>query len=172
MAEVLAQQVGGSQKVAQIASQAAQVPLSEIQLVNGSGLGVENRISPRAACRMLMAIERMLANSGVKITDLFPVAGREQKGTLLSRNIPEGIAVKTGSLWQVSALAGVISTEERGTVWFAIINYGDGLEKFRTEQDNFLQKLSQHWHFHPITELNPDSDYFGNPSRNISFQSS
>ena len=46
IAESLAQKIGGGKKVAQIASEVAQVPESEVLLINGSGLGVDNRISP------------------------------------------------------------------------------------------------------------------------------
>ena len=54
--------------------------------------------------------------------DFFPVAGRDRTGTMVDRNIPYGITVKTGTLWEVSALAGMIPTAERGPIWFAIIN--------------------------------------------------
>lgn len=63
MAEMLAQLLGGAQFVQSSAAKAAAVPQSEIQLVNGSGLGVENRISPRAVCAMLMAIQRELLST-------------------------------------------------------------------------------------------------------------
>ncbi len=145
MAEMLAQTVGGGKVVAQIAAKAAKVPLEEIQLMNGSGLGLDNRISPRAACAMLMAIERLLQSTDVGVMDLFPVAGRDTHGTMENRQIPEGTAVKTGTLNQVSALAGVIPTEERGLVWFAIVNSGSQIPTFRQEQDRLLQRLAQHF---------------------------
>jgi len=145
MAEMLAQTVGGGKVVAQIAAKAAKVPPEEIQLINGSGLGLDNRISPRAACAMLMAIQRLLQSTDVGVTDLFPVAGRDTHGTMENRQIPEGTAVKTGTLNQVSALAGVIPTEERGLVWFAIVNSGSQIPTFRQEQDRLLQRLAQHF---------------------------
>jgi len=56
MAEMLAQ--SGERSPVQQQAPLPLVPQSEIQLVNGSGLGVENRISPRAVCAMFIAIQR------------------------------------------------------------------------------------------------------------------
>lgn len=143
MAEMLAQSLGGAQSVQQLATEAAGVPLSEIQLVNGSGLGVENRISPRAACAMFVAIQRELRLHQLSIADLFPVAGRDQRGTLETRHIPASTTIKTGTLQDVSALAGVMPTRDRGLVWFTIINRGTNVEGLRNRQDQLLQGLLQ-----------------------------
>jgi D-alanyl-D-alanine carboxypeptidase/D-alanyl-D-alanine-endopeptidase (penicillin-binding protein 4) len=150
IAESLAQRIGGGAKVAQIAAKMANVPREEILLHNGSGLGVDNRISPRGACRMLMALESQLEGSNINIGDLFPVAGVDKKGTVEYRNIPYGIPTKTGTLSVVSALAGVIPTTERNHVYFAVINYGSDIEDLRTKQDILLRNLEQHWTFKPL----------------------
>jgi len=71
MAEMLAPSLGSA-----VSSNFLPLPLgaqSEIQLVNGSGLGVANRISPRAVCAMFVAIQRELLLA--EVAD-FPVAGR------------------------------------------------------------------------------------------------
>jgi D-alanyl-D-alanine carboxypeptidase/D-alanyl-D-alanine-endopeptidase (penicillin-binding protein 4) len=161
MAEMLAASLGGASVVAQQAAIAAEVPPTEIQLLNGSGLSPENRISPRAVCGMFQAIQRQLQPYNLTIADLFPVAGRD-RGTLETRKIPQAAVVKTGTLWDVSALAGVIPTRDYSSVWFAIINRGEGVEEFRDQQDQLLQALSQHWgaaqtlppafRYHPIME--------------------
>ncbi len=57
IAESLAQQIGGGEKVGAIAAKVANVPTEEVLLINGSGLGVNNRISPRAASSMFMALD-------------------------------------------------------------------------------------------------------------------
>ncbi|NES72709.1 MAG: D-alanyl-D-alanine carboxypeptidase, partial [Okeania sp. SIO2D1] len=121
-------------------------PQAEIQLINGSGLGVENKISPRAVSAMLIAIQRYLQTSEWVIADLFPVSGYD-RGTLVdqSRNIPRGSAVKTGTLNDVIALAGVIPTREQGLVWFTMINRSPYWEATRVEQDKFLQQLVSLW---------------------------
>ena len=169
MSEMLAQHVGGAEVVARIAAKAANIPANEIQLINGSGLGVENRISPRAAVNLFIALERQLDSTGVSVSDLFPVAGRDRRGTIQWRNIPEGVTVKTGTLAQVSALAGIIPTQERGPVWFAILNYGNNFERFRVEQDRLLQQLANHWQILPnqVTPSTKQDVYLGDPSRNL-----
>ncbi len=143
MAEMLAQSLGGAQSVQQLSAIAAGVPQSEIQLVNGSGLGVANRISPRAVCAMFVAIQRELLPHQLSVADLFPVAGRDRRGTLETRHIPAATTIKTGTLSDVSALAGVMPTRDRGLVWFTIMNRGADVEGFRAGQDQLLQRLVQ-----------------------------
>ena len=169
MSEMLARDVGGADVVARVAAKAANVPADEIQLINGSGLGVGNRISPRAAVSLFIALEHQLESTGVSVSDLFPVAGRDRNGTMQWRNIPEGVTVKTGTLAQVSALAGIIPTQERGPVWFAILNYGNNFERFRVEQDRLLQQLANHWQVLPdkVTPPTTQDIYLGDPSRSI-----
>lgn len=150
MAEMLGQSLGGVEIVRTKAAAAAGVTNSEIRLINSSGLGVENRISPRAVCAMFMAIQRELLHNQISVADLFPVAGWDLRGTLLTRQMPPGTVIKTGTLNDVSALAGVMPTRDRGLVWFTIINRGSALERLRTEQDNLLQRLVLQWHLPPV----------------------
>ncbi|MEL7038902.1 MAG: D-alanyl-D-alanine carboxypeptidase [Cyanobacteria bacterium J06592_8] len=144
MSEMLAESVGGAQVVREKAALAAGVPVEEISIINGSGLGHENQISPRAAVSMFMALQQKLDGTNLNVADLFPVSGRDI-GTLEFRAIPRHSAVKTGSLFDVSALAGAIPTKERGVVWFAIINRGTGLDNLRGHQDWLLQQLVSQW---------------------------
>ncbi|HIK37834.1 MAG TPA: D-alanyl-D-alanine carboxypeptidase [Geminocystis sp. M7585_C2015_104] len=161
IAEALARQMGGGAKIATIASTVAKVPQNEIILVNGSWLGEGNRISPRAAARMLMALDMMLEDTNYNLGDLFPVASIDYKGTIEHRKIPRGIPCKTGTLAVVSALAGVIPTAEKGKVYFAIVNYGNNLDNLRKQQDTFLQKLQQFWTIQPIIPNSPIDVKFG-----------
>ena len=61
------------------------------------------------------------------------------------RKLPLGTAMKTGTLREVSALAGAIPTRDRGLVWFAIINRGNDIPSFRAQQDQILGQLAQKW---------------------------
>jgi serine-type D-Ala-D-Ala carboxypeptidase/endopeptidase (penicillin-binding protein 4) len=150
MADMFAQGLGGGPVVAKRAARAAGVPESEIQLINGSGLGQENRISPRAATALFQALQRELkrwkSTSGTAYTigDLFPVAGLDQ-GTIIDRNIPSDSVVKTGTLSDVSALAGILPTRDRGLVWFAILNRGADIDGLRNSQDQALRSLTTQW---------------------------
>lgn len=144
IADQLAAAAGGFTVVAQESARLAGVPAQELQLINGSGLGPENRISPRAACGLFQAMERLAKSYNLGIADFFPMKGQDL-GTVEDRVMPRSSVVKTGTLWNVSALAGAIPTRDHGTVWFAIMNEGEGLEWFRAEQDKFLQELSREW---------------------------
>jgi serine-type D-Ala-D-Ala carboxypeptidase/endopeptidase (penicillin-binding protein 4) len=165
ISEMLARSVGGARVVARVAAEAAKVPQEEIQLLNGSGLALENKISPRAATAMLMAIDTRYQS--LKVQNFFPTSGLDKVGTMVNRNLPLGTAMKTGTLNTVSALAGVIPTRDRGQVWFTIINHGNDVSQFRKQQDIFLQRLSQHLHLNPAiaSVSNTSIPYFGDPDR-------
>jgi D-alanyl-D-alanine carboxypeptidase/D-alanyl-D-alanine-endopeptidase (penicillin-binding protein 4) len=168
MAEMLANLLGGAEAVDAIATRATGVREDEIQLINGSGLGVENRLSPRTVIAMLQKLERKLADRPIKLADLFPVGGRDTKGTMQWRAIPKGVMVKTGTLARVSALAGVIPTKERGSVWFVMMNSGsEDIERFRHRQDEVLQALSRHWQLLPEQTKGSieNNAFLGDPGR-------
>jgi len=169
MADMLANAMGGAAIVAQTTSQLATIPAAEIQLQNGSGLGVDNRLSPRSVTKMYQVLDQQLQPHGLTIADIFPVMGRDRRGTLEWRSMPQGLTVKTGTLNEVSALAGIIPTQERGTVWFSIINGGRNFDRLRVEQDRVLQQIADHWQVLP-QDLNPgpmDEILLGDPARNL-----
>lgn len=168
IAQMLADALGGANKVMAIAEEVASVSSGDIALINGSGLGEENRIAPRAVCQMLMTIDRLLNDHALAVVDLFPMAGRDLVGTMENRSIPEGTAVKTGTLNRVSALAGIIPTRDRDRIWFAIINSDSGsqIEYLRKEQDRLLQRLANHWQLNSLDFTQTSSSYLGDPARN------
>lgn len=167
MAEMIANAVGGAKVVAFKAAQAAGVPQTEIILVNGSGLSELNRISPRAACALFLAIERYLQPYNMTIGDLFAIVG-EDKGILEQRKLPPLLVVKSGSLNSVSALAGALPTQQQGTIWFATMNVGNDLEGFRTQQELLLQDLVSQWGTAQSLppELTPNPERINKTSRN------
>ena len=145
MADMLGKAVGGAPAVVQEVIKLTGISPSEIQLINTSGLGMENKISPHAATAMLIALERYLAPYKLNVADIFPLSGRDKDGTMHGRKLPLGTAMKTGTLREVSALAGAIPTRDRGLVWFAIINRGNDIPSFRAQQDQILAQLAQKW---------------------------
>jgi serine-type D-Ala-D-Ala carboxypeptidase/endopeptidase (penicillin-binding protein 4) len=173
MAQMLADSVGGAPAVMQAVQTSAGVRPEEISLINGSGLGEENQISPEAVVKMLQAIQGKLVAQNMTIADLFPVAGRDV-GTLIDRSLPPHATLKTGSLSVVSALAGAFPTEDKGVIWFAIINYGAGLEEFRYQQDVLLAELEKHWgraktvppELKTTIQFNQEPYRLGDPKRN------
>ena len=166
MAQMLTDLLGGATEVAMSSANIANFTPEEIKLINGSGLGEENRISPRAVCQMLMAIDRLLENNSLSVTDLFPTAGKDLVGTVQNRGLPIGTTVKTGTLDNVSALAGVIPTKE-GNVYFSIINYGRQYQYFRQQQDWLLNELVREWELIPNDfSLSNRNWFLGDPKRN------
>lgn len=153
MAEMLANSVGGAKVVAQKAAKAAAVPTVEIQLKNGSGAR-ENRISPRAACAMFLAIEKYLLPHNMTIADVFAIS-RQDLGILKDRPLPPLSVVKTGTVGNISAVAGAMPTQTQGSVWFAILNIGDNKKELENQQDTLLQSLLNQWGAvnHPPAEL-------------------
>jgi D-alanyl-D-alanine carboxypeptidase/D-alanyl-D-alanine-endopeptidase (penicillin-binding protein 4) len=118
---------------------------------------------------MYQVLAAQLEPHGLGIDDIFPVMGRDRRGTLEWRSMPQGLTVKTGTLNTVSALAGTIPTQERGTVWFAIINNGPNFDRLRVEQDRLLQQIAEHWQVLP-ENLNAgpmDKVLLGDPARNL-----
>jgi serine-type D-Ala-D-Ala carboxypeptidase/endopeptidase (penicillin-binding protein 4) len=119
---------------------------SEITLGDGAGSDPANRLSPRAAVKLLRALEQELAGSGHTLLDALPVAGIDQ-GTLLHRlDSPDEIGRvvgKTGTFgdYGASALVGAIRTRDRGTVYFAVLNHGVPVPRARKRQDRFVQAL-------------------------------
>lgn len=172
MSEMMADSVGGAAAVARQVAELTQVPLAEIQIINGSGLGTENRLSPRAVTTMLIATQRYLQARQLTIADIYPVIGRDG-GTLEGRLTPRGAVVKTGTLNEVSALAGVLPTRDRGPVWFTIINVGAGeLSTFHNQQDFLLNRVQQAWGdasliaIKPTNQSNNELNRYGATLRN------
>ena len=122
---------------------------SEITLGDGAGTDPSNRLSPRAAVKLLRALEAELAKSGHALYDILPVAGVDT-GTLHDRlNSPEEagrVVGKTGTFgdYGASALIGAIGTTDRGTVYFAILNHGVPVPQARKRQDQFVAVLLEH----------------------------
>jgi serine-type D-Ala-D-Ala carboxypeptidase/endopeptidase (penicillin-binding protein 4) len=145
MSQMLADNLGGAKAVIEKASSAANISPNEVLLVNGSGLGTENRISPHAACAMFAAIEKTIHPLNLSIADFFPASGIDLNGTLEDRSMPKYSVIKTGTLNEVSALAGVVPTRDRGLVWFAVINRGTDILELRQQQDLLLQALQKEW---------------------------
>lgn len=167
MAEILAETVGGATIVEQKVVQATGTPANEIHLINGSGLGEENRMSPRTVCAIFRAIERLLQPAQMTIGDVFTIVGQDE-GILHERKIPALSVVKSGSLNAVSALAGAFPTQQQGTVWFVILNGGSNLEGFRAEQEVLLRSFSNQWGAARSLppELSPNPDRRTKTSRN------
>jgi D-alanyl-D-alanine carboxypeptidase/D-alanyl-D-alanine-endopeptidase (penicillin-binding protein 4) len=154
MADMLTRELGGVDIMIQRAARAAGVTPAALHLINGSGLGADNQLSPRTVCALLVAIHNLLRPTAFTIADVFPVAGHDL-GTIRRRHLPDDAVVKTGTLRNVATLAGVILTRAHGPVWFALVNQGGDLGGYRAQQDVLLRALMRHWG----TVERPPSDF-------------
>ncbi len=163
MADMLAEAVGGYQVVAEKAAEFTGVPKEEIQLINGSGLGEENRISPRAATGMFLAINKYLQQYNMNVADLFVIVGKDPGILDERKQLPNLAVVKSGTLDYVSALAGALPTTEQGIVWFTILNKGANVTELRSQQEILLKDLLNKW---GAVESSPP-ELIANPERKI-----
>lgn len=148
----LANETGGASAVQALARSVVPAEMrSEIILGDGAGENPHNRLSPRAAVRLLRVLEMQLATRGHTLCNVLPVSGIDP-GTLHDRlNGPAElgrVVGKTGTYgsYGASALVGAISTTDRGTVYFAILDHGVPVAKARRRQDRFVRVLLAHLH--------------------------
>ncbi len=145
IADLLMENLGGARKVTEKLVSLTGVPNTEIRLINGSGLGQENQISARGVVSLLMATQRQAQSQGLSLADLFP-SGDCGCGTVKDRYFRRGDILKTGTLRDVSTLAGIIQTREKGIVWFALLNRGEGdIGLFHQAQEELLSSLNRSW---------------------------
>jgi D-alanyl-D-alanine carboxypeptidase/D-alanyl-D-alanine-endopeptidase (penicillin-binding protein 4) len=127
---------------------------SEIILGDAAGTDPTNRLSPRAAVKLLRALEQQLEATGHELVDILPVSGVDE-GTLRERLNGPGeaghVVGKTGTFgdYGASALIGAIRTTDHGTVYFAILNHGVPVPLARRRQDRFVRELLAHLHSIP-----------------------
>ncbi|HEX6569774.1 MAG TPA: D-alanyl-D-alanine carboxypeptidase, partial [Acidimicrobiales bacterium] len=96
----------------------AEVPLDGVQVVDGSGLTIDNRLT----CRTLVDLLTR-EGSGPVVRDGLAVAG--ETGTLADRwrgtEVAGRMRAKTGSLRNVTALAGEVEPVRGGALTFAYV---------------------------------------------------
>jgi len=133
LAEALARQVAlatgqvasfdGAAAAVRTALTEAGFDLGDVVLVDGSGLSVDNRLTPRLLADILLRAVNDPAGPGRALLAGLPVAGYD--GTLGERfeTSPAGgvVRAKTGTLDGVSALAGVVQTADGRLLVFALV---------------------------------------------------
>lgn len=150
MADLLADIWGGGANLTKEVQALTDIPPEEIEFINGSGLGPENQISARGVCRILSVIAEQLEPQGFGLADVMPIAWQDA-GTLEYRDLPTGTIAKTGTLWNVSTLGGLVpqgdtpaaSLSRDRSACFAILNQNGDLDLFRSQQDQFLGNIKQ-----------------------------
>ncbi len=153
----LADAAGGAAEVQELARSAVPANMrSEITLGDGAGTDPRNRLSPRAAVKILRALEQELRLTDHRLVDVLPVAGFDP-GTLQERLNGAGesgcVVGKTGTFGEygASALIGALRSRDYGTVYFAILNHGVPVPEARRRQDQLLRVLLERLHVMPWT---------------------
>lgn len=127
---------------------------TEITLGDGAGADPTNRLSPRAAVKLLRVLEQELIKTNHALCDILPVAGVDE-GTLHDRLDGTGevghVLGKTGTFgdYGASALIGAMRTTDLGTVYFAILNHNVPVPQARRRQDRFVRFLLSELHTIP-----------------------
>lgn len=137
--------IGGPAAVQAIAHERVAPALrDQIIIENGAGAGSGNRLSPRAATAILVALEAELATHDLRLTDALPVSGIDA-GTLKARlpDMPGTVVGKTGTFGSVGAcaLVGMLRTRRYGEVAFAVLNHWLPVPEARRRQDDFVRAL-------------------------------
>jgi D-alanyl-D-alanine carboxypeptidase/D-alanyl-D-alanine-endopeptidase (penicillin-binding protein 4) len=105
---------------------AAGVDSADVSFVDGSGLSPQNLVTARAVVTWLAAMDRG-ASPGARLSDLLATPGTP--GTMERRLVSAGadstIRVKTGTLTNVSALSGYLTTRGGDRVAFSILSNGN-----------------------------------------------
>jgi D-alanyl-D-alanine carboxypeptidase (penicillin-binding protein 4) len=147
IAEVVGESLGGPQAVQLFLTKQTGLRDSEIYVGRTSGLEF-NRITPRAALKVLRMLVGLLANYSLKPEDIMPVAGIDS-GTLRARFVSDAargaVVAKTGTLVSldngVSTLVGIAYTKSGGPLLFAVLNSDGGVHSYRRLQDEFIERL-------------------------------
>ncbi|NJN24133.1 MAG: D-alanyl-D-alanine carboxypeptidase [Acaryochloridaceae cyanobacterium RL_2_7] len=78
MADQIANHLGGGAKMAEIVRSLTQLPDPDLQFMNGSGLGVENRITPQGTTLMFQTLSNLLKSQGLSLGDVLTIVGQDE----------------------------------------------------------------------------------------------
>lgn len=139
--------LGGPEALEDFLIEEANIAPDEIHVDRPSGLQF-NKMTPRAAVKLLRALNDWLETHKMKMQDIMPLAGIDE-GTLFGRfrdpQIYGAVLGKTGTNpvkdGGVSALAGMAFTRDNGLVLYAIFNSHGSITTYRRWQDHFLKEL-------------------------------
>jgi D-alanyl-D-alanine carboxypeptidase/D-alanyl-D-alanine-endopeptidase (penicillin-binding protein 4) len=150
-ADRLGEAVGGPRAVEEYLIRKIGLADEDIRVARASGLR-SNRITARGTVQLLKRLVEWVEAHDMEPEDILPVAGVDA-GTLrlrLNRRSEQGAVVaKTGTLVStdggVSALAGILYTEEYGPVLFAILNARGPVLEYRRFQDQFVRDMLEEY---------------------------
>lgn len=148
IAEHLGALVGGAGGVQQYLVDELKLPAGDVTIERTSGRE-HNRMTPRGLLTVVRALVDETKRQGLQPEDILAVAS-DDKGTLrrrLSGTSLEGAVVgKTGTLTRevdggMASLAGIVYTQDAGTIVFAILDQGNKIADNRQMEDQLLTEV-------------------------------
>jgi len=132
----------GAQAVAQFLARQVGIPATSVAVSDGSGLSILNEATPRSLVQLL-AYERK-ASEGRYIWESLPVAGEGWGERMADTPAAGRLRAKTGTLKDVSALSGYVTTESGEELAFSIIvNDAGSIARARQVQDRIGAMLAE-----------------------------
>lgn len=143
MTHIVGARVGGAAGVRQYLIEKVKLPPQEVYLQTTSGLG-QNAITPRATVKLLRYAVNWLEKRNISLGELLPIAGIDN-GTLYRRftnpDLVGTVIGKTGTLSSTSTLAGILYTQKRGLLFFAILERGSP-HSLRSLQEEIISMVA------------------------------
>lgn len=123
------------------------IPISDCEINDGSGLSRRNLLSARAITKLLSHIHK--SNYSKEFYESLSIAGKD--GTLKSRmkygHTPGNVHAKTGTLRNASGLAGYVKTLDGETLAFAFIFNGRKYRYYKQVEDEMAALLAGFFYF-------------------------
>ncbi len=148
IAEHIGALVGGASGVQQYLVDELKLSVGDVTIERTSGRE-HNRMTPRGLLTVMRALVDEAKRQGLQPEDILAVAS-DDRGTLrrrLSGTSLEGAVVgKTGTLTQevdggMASLAGIVYTQDAGTIVFAILDQGNKIADNRQMEDQLLTEV-------------------------------
>lgn len=148
IAERVGALLGGAGAVQQFLVDELKLPASEVTIERVSGRE-HNRMTPRGLLTVIRALVEEAARQGLKPEDIMPVAS-DDTGTLRRRLAGTGlegaVVGKTGTLTHdvdggMASLAGIVYTQDKGMIVFAILDQGNRIWDNRQMEDQLLAEI-------------------------------
>lgn len=130
-----------------ILKQYADIDLGNVYIVDGSGLSPHNLINPRIMLKMLDYINKH--NDKLGLIEMLPVSGKS--GTLhwrvstFNEPLKEKVFAKTGTLQNVSSLAGFVITKSGARTPFVLFTNSITYPESTREMVKYRRKPSPHY---------------------------
>lgn len=148
IAERVGALVGGPAAVQQFLVDELKLPAPQVTIERVSGRE-HNRLTPRGLLTVIRALVQEADRQGMQPEDIMPVAS-DDLGTLRRRLAGTGlegaVVGKTGTLTHevdggMASLAGIVYTQDRGMIVFAILDQGNRIWDNRQMEDQLLAEI-------------------------------